>query len=257
MKRGIAALLTALLALSLGQEAELRFHYDAYIYLALDVDEVVFDFSQEAGEEAGLLSQLDPETYPTYAMPPASAGGWIQCFESADAPTGTYEGTTIATSGEDAICRFAPTQIVKNDAFEAHYLRTGRTSCDGPLYADGSVLVLSNTDWKVQARIGDTLPPNGIKLHILPLTYQDPQTLCAKRRLSDERVKRKDRTLSTSRTTLSTDPSSRTSRAFYTQYQGVYLVPMLFYLELDLGELDPALLDNEYTIEVEYLVRAR
>jgi len=245
-----------LLALAAGQSSEFRFDYEAYLYLVQNVDEVVFDFTTETPEGPGYLSTLDPTAYPTYAIPAASQSGWFSCLGVNEAPQGGYQGTTTSETGEAPVCRFAPSQIVRNENFQVNYLRTGHTTCEGPLYADGTLLVLSNTTWKVQARLTET-SPEGIRLHILPLTYQDSETLCAKRRLSDARVASKDRTLTTGRTTLSTDPSARTSRAFYTQYQGIFAVPMLYYIEVDLGQLDPGLIEQNLTIEVEYLVRPR
>ena len=257
--RRLTGVLLFLLAAAFGQQSTLEVSYPEYVFIALDTASVNFDFTQKksALSRPGYLSRLDPAAYPTYAMPAASEEGWAACLGLGAAPSGSYQATPQPATGTFPSCKFAPSEVVKNGAFTVDYKKTGDSGCDGPLHSDGNLLILSNTGWRVWARIVGARPPDGVTLHVLPLTYKDPSTLCAKKPVPDSRVRRYDKVLRSSRRRLSVDPSRRRSLAYYSQYQGVYALPLLYYLELDLGQLDPDLAGESATIEVEYIVRAR
>ncbi len=258
MRRLVGVLLFSLAA-SFGQQSTLRAAYPAYVFIALNTGSVNFDFTREKSTltRPGHLSRLAPAAYPTYAMPAASAEGWAACLGLGTAPSGSYQATPRPPTGAFPRCKFAPSEAQKNGAFTVDYRKTGDPGCDGPLYSDGDLLILSNTRWRVQARIVGTRPPDGVTLHVLPLTYKDPTTLCAKKPVPDRRVRGYDKALRQRRRKLSDDPSRRRSLAYYSQYQGVFALPLLYYLELDLGRLDPGLAGQTTTVEVEYVVRAR
>jgi len=141
----LAGVLLFLLAAALGQQSTLEVSYPEYVFIALDTASVNFDFTQKksALSRPGYLSRLDPAAYPTYAMPAASTGAFPRC-------------------------KFAPSEVVKNGAFTVRYKKTGDPGCDGPLYSDGDLLILSNTTWRVHARIVGSRPPEGVTLHVLP-----------------------------------------------------------------------------------------
>lgn len=250
------------LPLAWADEVDINVDYPDYLYIASGVDEVAYDFDAPSAPKPGFLSRLDPslaDDYPKYGdyiMPAATKPALKRCLGIPDAPGGSYEGTTSPPPATLSPCRFAPSDLLPSGLFQARYKGTGRDHCTEPLYADASLLVLANGPWKVSAKLQNAAP-DGVELHVLPLTFKAPDLrLCKMGAISNP--SRHDRKLTARRyRLLSRDPTARNRRyAYYTQYQGVYLLPLLFYLELD-PNLTAPLWGTSQTVTVEYVVRTR
>ncbi len=257
---GISALI---FALAWGQAGvDIRVNYPSYLYIATGTDEVRFDFNSNTAPNPGHLSQLDPglaSSYPRYAdyiMPAATKAALQGCLGIPTTPAGSYQGQTTPIATAPSACRFAPSDFVPSGLFDAHYKGTGRQHCTDPLYADASLLILSNGPWKVRARLL-TPAPSGITLHILPLTFKAPNLrLCKLWPITNPR--NHDIQLGSGYKLLSTDPSGSYRRryAYYTQHAGVYLLPLLFYIQLEPDQVPP-LLGTTQSVTVNYIVQTR
>jgi len=254
-----------ILALMFGwaQESDINLSPPTYLFAALNVDTVTFDFTQESAPAPGALSELAPDAYPDDypgGFPAANEANWKTCLGMEEEAAGSYQGTPTPPSGTPAPCRFSPSSVSKH-AFLVDYYGLGHAPCDQDLNSDADLLIATNKNrWRVKVQL-DRDPPAGIELHLLPLTVREPDTLCKYYRVTAPK-RRHDFTLSTSAKSISLEPDPnsngrKTRRSYFTQYQAIYTLPMLYYVQIDLSTLDPAALDGTTEIEVTYIVRNR
>ena len=258
------------LALAFGwaQESDVNLSPPTYIFVALNVSTVTFDFTQEAATAPGALAALAADAYPDDypgGFPAANEPNWKACLGVDEEVSGSYQGSPAPPTVTPKPCRFSPSAVTKQ-AFEVDYYGIGRAPCDRDLQSDADLLIVTNKNrWRVTAQL-DKKPPAGIELHILPLTLRPPRVLCRYTNKYTDLQKPKrwhDYTLKTTQAvkiSVNPDPSDnrkRTRRSYFTQYQVIYTVPMLYYLQIDLSSLDPMVFEQTTEIQVTYIVRNR
>ncbi len=257
----------ALLILALGfagaQESDVHLSPPSYIFAALNVSTVAFDFTAEVAPAPGALSLLAADAYPNDypgGFPSASEPNWKACLGLDEEASGRYLGSPTPPTTTPEPCRFAPSAVSKQ-AFLVNYYGLGRPPCDQDLKSDADLLIVTNRSrWRVKVRL-DRAPPSGLEPHLLPLTVREPDTLCKYLRVTAPK-RRHDFALSTSAKSLSLEPDPgsnrrKTRRSYFTPYRALYTLPMLYYLQIDRSSLDPAVLDGTTEIRVTYIVRNR
>ncbi len=251
----------AVLSLAYGQRADLSFDYPDYLYVELDAPQVVYDLGADQAPAPGWLARYRGRKKPYDRILAADQAGWQQCLGIQTPPAGSYRGTPASPGAQPrSTCYFAPTRVAI-DKFRARYRDAGKAPCQNQdMKSDADLLVLSNRPWEVA--IGYTQrPPKGVKAHVLPLTYLDAGTLCAARVGAVNDPKKYDKTPknppNTRRLAGSADHKKQKLRlAFYTGHAGVQVLPMLYYLEVDLSRVGD-LTNRSITFGVRYLVRAK
>jgi len=274
MKRLLSVPLLLLLTVlrpAFTQQSDLETTIDPYIFVTINVSEILFDFgAEEAGNNPGKLRLLDTyENYYPGGFPVATAESWKQCIlGGADAPSGGYRGSpTQPSTSEGPVCRFAPTDITEK-IYTVTYNYMARSNCTpGKGQSDADLVIVTNKDtWRAEANTSDRF--NGVYLHILPLTLQDepnkPTKLCKYYKIRKPTLH--DVNISKEQEVLSIEPnpddnSNKQRHSFFTQYSAIYTVPLLYYIEIDLSNIDLDSLGDtsefEKTITVTYIVSDR
>ncbi len=254
-------LLLAALSTATAQRAGIEADYPDYLYVELNASRVVYDFEAPGAEAPGWLARYRGAASPFDRILPADRQGWRTCLGLNDPPRGRLRGTPVDPGGSPrATCYFAPTRV-RIETFRVDYRDTGKPTCrDARLASDADLLVFSNRPW--EAYLGYTRrPPRGVRAHVLPLVYRDPDTLCAAGKGVVDRPSRYDKTPRTlprnRRLAGSADhPRRRLRLAFFTDQEGIQVLPMLYYLELNLRQLgDPG--PGSFVFGIRYLVRPR
>jgi len=261
MKRLV--LLALALAFGWAQESDINLNPPTYIFAALNVPTVTFDFTQEAAPAPGTLAALAADAYPDDypgGFPAANEPNWKACLGVDEEAGGSYQGSPAPPAATPNPCRFSPSAVTKQ-AFEVNYYGLGRAPCDRDLQSDADLLIVTNKNrWRAKVQL-DQEPPAGLELHLLPLTLRAPDTLCKYLKVTAPK-RRHDFTLSPTGRSISLEPdpdqnARKNRRSYFTQYQAVYALPMLYYLQIDLSSLDPTVFEQTTEIQVTYIVRNR
>jgi len=247
--------------MSMAQQSTLTVEVPTYIFVSLNVKEVIFDFSVEDSStitDPGKLSLLDTTTYQAYypgGIPVASASSWKSCLIGGESPGGVYQGTVTPPTADGQTCRFSPTQVKKSN-FRVNYIGLNDGHCTGTRLSDADLLIISNSDkWAARVKMPSDQVRTDIQLHVLPLTIlEETGTLCKYWEIT---VPTNHDLLITNRLkTLSREPNPRLNRrprrrSYFTQYSNIYTVPLLYYIEVNLDELDPTVVESgglEFTV---------
>jgi hypothetical protein len=193
------------------------FKNQAFAYVYTNIGTVTFDFTAASATNPGQLTTLSTP------YPAATAGTFQACINAlvtsslslsaqSTAPTSTYTPATLPSA-----CTFAPTSVSSNGTFSVTW-----PSGDN---ADGALLVITNSPtWRAEASIGAWSTPGGLTAQIVPDLVNSGKLVNGASPVS----------LSATPAELSAQPGSTTDNySYYTQYQGYYVVPELFALQVN------------------------